>query len=269
MVECKYCDEEFDSKQEMHLHWDEEHGDELNSHDKEKVKKAKREKEQQKSAKIAKRRKMAGKALAVGGVLIIAAILGQQALDSLSAPTQTGSFDLDGQPMMGNADANVTVVEFGDYQCPYCRQFDQNTFPQLKENYIDTGEVKFYYVNFAFLGPGSTQAAAASECVYDQTGNSENFWNFHKAVFDNQGSENSGWVTTDFMMEIARNNTEGLDYGSLRQCIAQQETIDEVNSDVSMGRSNGVSSTPSIYVNGQKVPNQYSSIRAAIEQELQ
>lgn len=268
MVECKYCDEEFDSKQEMHLHWDEEHGDELNSHDKEKVKKAKREKEQEKEKKIQKRRRLAGKALAVGGVLIIAVVLGQQALNSLGGSTAE-NLDLEGEPMMGNESANVTVVEFGDYQCPYCRQFDERTFPQIKENYIDTGEVKFYYVNFAFLGDDSNKAAAASECVYDRTGNSEEFWDFHHAVFDNQGSENSGWVTTDLMMELARNNTEGLDYDGLRQCIANEDTMDEVNSDRQMASANGVTSTPTVFVNGQRVQNQYTSIRAAIEQELQ
>jgi protein-disulfide isomerase len=267
MAECKYCEEEFESEEEMHLHWGEEHEDELNSHDKEKVKKARREREEAQKTKKQKRRKIAGKALAIGGALIVAVVLGQQALSSMGG--QTADLDLEGQPMEGNENANVTVVEFGDYQCPYCKQFDQNTHSRLKENYIDTGEVKFYYVNYAFLGQGSTDAAVASECVYDQTGNSEQFWNFHHGVFDRQGAENSGWVTTVLMMEIARDTTEGLDYEGLRQCIDSQETLDQVQSERRMGSSNGVTGTPAIYVNGESVPNNdYASIRAAIEQEL-
>ena len=267
MVECKYCDEEFESEEEMHIHWGEEHEDELNSHDKDKVKKAKREREESEKDKKQKRRKLAGQALGIGGALLVVLVLGQQALSSMGG--QTADLNLTNQPFMGDADANVTVVEFGDYQCPYCKQFDQNTIPQLEENYIDTGQVKFHYANYAFLGQGSTDAAVASECVYEQTGSSEQFWDFHHGVFDRQGSENSGWVTTDLMMEIARDTTEGLDYDGLRQCIDNQETLDQVQSERRMGSSNGVSGTPSVYVNGESVPNNdYSSIRAAIEQEL-
>lgn len=267
MVECKYCDEEFESEEEMHIHWGEEHEDELNSHDKDKVKKAKREREEAKKTKKQKRRKLAGQALAIGGALIVAVVLGQQALNSMGG--QSADLNLENQPFMGDENASVTVVEFGDYQCPYCKQFDQSTMPQLEENYISTGDVKFYYVNYAFLGEGSTDAAVASECVYDQTGSSQEFWDFHHEVFDRQGSENSGWVTADLMMEIARDTTEGLDYEGLRQCIDSGETRDRVQSERSMGSSSGVTGTPSIYVNGESVPNNdYSSISAAIEQEL-
>lgn len=268
MVECKYCDEEFESEEDMYIHWGEEHDDELNSHDRDKVKKAQRKREEQKTAKQQKRRKLAGKALAIGGALIVAVVLGQQVLSSLGG--STADLNLEDEPMMGSEDANVTVVEFGDYQCPYCRQFDQSTFPQIKENYIDTGKANFYYVNYAFLGDDSTQASVASECVYDQTGDSEGFWDFHHAVFDNQGSENSGWVTTDLMVDLANSSVENLNTGELRQCITNEETLDEVQSDRQMGSSSGVTGTPAIYVNGESVPgNDYASISAAIEQELE
>ncbi|MBY6293980.1 thioredoxin domain-containing protein [Nanohaloarchaea archaeon H01] len=267
MPECKYCEEEFESEQEMHIHMGEEHEDELNSHEEEKVKKAERKREEEQEKKRRKRRKLGAKILAAGGVLGIAVLLGPQIMSSLGGQP-TGDFNLENQPMMGNLDANVTVVEFGDYQCPYCRQFSQSTFPQIEENYIDTGQVKFYWMNYAFLGQDSTEAAVAGECVHNQA-NTSQYWDFHKAVYANQGSENSGWVTTDRMVEIARSNTEGLDYDSLRQCINNQETISEVQSDRSQGSSAGVTGTPSVYVNGEKLPRtNYASIQAAIEQEL-
>lgn len=266
MVECNFCDKEFDNKTDLHLHWGEEHEDELNSHQKEKVKKAKRKRSEQKEQKNAERKKMAGMGLAGVGALVLIAVLGSQVLGNSNGGAQTASFNLDQQPMLGSSNASVTVVEFGDYKCPYCKRFDEQVYPQLKENYIDTGKVKFYFINFPFIASDSTTAAVAGECVLEQ--DNEQFWNFHHAVYNNQGSESENWATQDRLMEIARDSTENLDYDELKSCIANRETIDEVNSDKSITRQNQVTSTPTIFVNGQEVNSGYSSVRAAIEQQL-
>lgn len=269
MTECSFCGEEFDDKTGLHVHWGEEHEDELNSHQEEKVKKARRKKKERKEQRNAKRKKMGGMALAGIGALIVVALLGSQLMNS---GPQNQDIPLENQPMMGNPDANVTVVEFGDYRCPVCKQFDVQVFPRLKENYIDTGQIKFYFVNYAFLddhftGQTSTRAAVAAECVYDQ--DEEQFWNFHKALYDNQGPERQDWATQDFLMQLARDNTEGLDYSQLEACISNQETVDRVQEERRTGDQVGVTGTPSVYVNGDQIQNwQYSSLSAAIEQEL-
>ena len=110
---------------------------------------------------------------------------------------------------MGNESAPVTIVEFGDYRCPVCEQFDNQVFPSVKEDFIDTGEAKFYFMNYAFLDsrlPGDTSQTAArtSECVYRQ--NETEFWDFHHAVYDNQGPEDEDWATV-FQVRLRSSST--------------------------------------------------------------
>ncbi len=265
MVECEFCGEEFDDEQDLHAHWS-EHEDELNSHQKDKMKKAKRKKEEQEKNRKEKRKKQAFYAMAGVLGLAVAALVVPQLMPSGGSSNYNVSTE--GQPVIGNDSAEVTVIEFGDYRCPYCRQFEMNTFPQLKENYIDTGQVKFSFINLAFLGQGSEQAANAGECVYRQ--NETQFWDFHQAVYENQGSESENWVTNDLMMQIARDNTEGLDYDELETCFSQRQASNDVRDDRAIANTNGVSSTPTIFVNGQMIQgNDYGAISSAIENELQ
>ncbi|MFB6145866.1 MAG: DsbA family protein [Candidatus Nanohaloarchaea archaeon] len=270
MVECQYCDEEFSSKKELHAHWMEEHEDELNSHKKEKAKRAKRKLEEEKQNKMGERKRLAGMILAGGAALALLVVLGMQLMPSFNGNSGSGtSFDLSDQPVTGNPNASVTVVEFGDYQCPYCNMFDQKLFPRLKSDYIDTGKIRFAFINYAFLGPDSTEAAVAAQCVYKQS--SEQYWPYHHAIYDNQGEEGSGWVTKDLLMSVARNSTEGLDYDQLSSCIDSRATSSKVQADKTIGDSHGVQGTPTIFVNGKQVKqwNNYNAIKAAIESELQ
>ncbi|MFB6208002.1 MAG: thioredoxin domain-containing protein [Candidatus Nanohaloarchaea archaeon] len=261
MVECEYCGEEFSSDRELQAHW-EKHEDELNSHEREKMKKAKRKIEEEKEDKLERRKSLAFKGLAaVLGIALLGFVVSQFVS---FGPAKTS---LEGQPMLGNESAPVTVIEFADYRCPYCKMFEEQVFPSLKENYIDTGKVKFYFVNYAFLGPGSTEAAIASECVYKQ--DKKQFWRFYRSIYENQGPESQRWVSKDLMVELAKNSTEGLDYQQLDQCISSQETLGEVRQDKQIGRTMGVSSTPSVFVNGKLVKNwRYSNLKSVIEKEL-
>lgn len=266
MKECDFCGEEFEDEQKLHAHW-KEHEEELNSHQKDKMKKAKREKEEQEKQKKQKRKKQVFYGVAGALVLGVAALVAPQLISQATSGPSNYNISTDGQPVIGSENASVTVIEFGDYGCGYCREFEMSTYPQLKENYIDTGEVKFSYINLAFLGPDSERAAIASECVYKQ--DEEQFWSFHKAVFDNQGSE-QGWATESLMMDLARENTEGLDYDQLQSCISGRETADLVREERAMANTNSVDSTPTLFVNGQVIEgNDYESLSSAIERELQ
>src|SRR5699024_10758277 len=101
-----------------------------------------------------------------------------------------------GQPTLGDPDAPVTVVEFGDYKCPACKVWGKDIFPQLVSDYVDTGKVKFSFINVLFHGEESKLGSLAAESVYKQ--NSDAYWDFHKALFKEQHSENhdSSWITT-------------------------------------------------------------------------
>lgn len=281
MVECDFCGEEFDSNVELHLHWDKEHGSELNSHQKEKVKKAKRERESEQESRKAWRKKIAVRGV-VGLVAVSLTFVFAQQLLSQPAGSQLSDFQLESQPVLtqsyleenatavaGNQSTNDTVkiVEFGDYRCPFCKQFEENVKPRIISNYVETGQAEFYFINFDILGPGSTKAAIAAECVYRD--DPKNFWEFHDAIYANQGSESSNWVTNELLSRLAEENTD-LSSDEILSCINGQETLDQVQTDKRIALNNELSGTPQLFVNGEKVSNanSWNVVRASIEDEL-
>jgi len=148
-------------------------------------------------------------------------------------------------PYLGASNAKVTVVEFADYECPFCQQFFKNVFPELKAKYIDTGKIKFVYQDFAFLGPDSNTAAEASHCAEDQN----KFWQYHDYLFNNQGQEGSGWATADHQKQFAA--AVGLNTVKFSQCLDSGKYKQEVLNETAAGKSYGVSGTPTVFVNGQ------------------
>lgn len=264
MTECDFCGEEFESERELHIHWGEEHEEEMNSHQKDKVKKARRDAESDKEKQRRRRKKKIF--YGITGILLLG-LLGLIIPQLIPSGTTTeANLNLEDQPMLGNESAPITVVEFGDYSCGYCRQFELEAVPQLRENYIDNGRVKFYYVNLAILGDASTKTAAATESVYEQ--DPEQFWSYHEAVFENQGADN--WGSTELLIEIARENTEGLDYEQLRNDIETRDKVPQVIQETEMGNKNGAVSTPTVFVNGEMIDgNSYEDIKKVIDRKLQ
>jgi protein-disulfide isomerase len=148
-------------------------------------------------------------------------------------------------PYLGASNAKVTVVEYADYECPFCQQFFKNVFSVLKTKYIDTGKIKFVYQDFAFLGPDSNTAAEASHCAEDQN----KFWQYHDYLFNNQGQEGSGWATADHQKQFAA--AVGLNTATFNQCLDSGKYKQEVLNETAAGKSYGVSGTPTAFVNGQ------------------
>lgn len=273
MVECEFCGEEFENEAQMHVHWGEEHEDELNSHQEEKVKKAEKKLEQEKQEIKARRKRLLGYAL--GGTLTVLLIgfVAIQLLQNMTAgPGQQESFDLDTQPVLGaeNVSENNTIqiVEFGDYRCGHCQRFDADHKPQLVENYIENEDmnIEFYWINYPLLGQESVEAAEASECVAEEAGrDSEAFWNFHSALLSTSDVQ----YTASGLTDVARDATSGLDYDGIQSCISNGEMMDEVNKDISIANGNEVRGTPAIFVNEDRVTGyQYGTVSAAIERKL-
>src|SRR5262249_42570427 len=107
-------------------------------------------------------------------------------LGASSAPAQSKAVNetLAGSgPALGSGSAPVTIVEFSDFQCGFCRRFWAETLPKLKQTYIDEGKARFIYRHFAILGKHSEQAALAAECAAEQG----KFWEYHDQLFKNQG----------------------------------------------------------------------------------
>lgn len=273
MVDCDYCGEDFEEERELRIHWMEEHEDEITSHEKDKAKKAKREKEEEKQQKIQERKQMAGFALAGLVALGVVAFVGSQIYPSIAGPSgeevdvQEMEELLEDRPVIGAEDADVTVVEFGDYLCPHCRDFEFNTKePLADDGYFESGDVNFYYLHLPVVDPtGSPMAGVAAECVANQ--DREAFWDYTTALFQNQQQIN---YNSQELTQLAEENTEGLDYEQLDSCISNQDTRDIVDTHESFARSIGATGTPTVFINGNRVSDwSYGSMRDLIDAELE
>ena len=147
----------------------------------------------------------------------------------------------------GNEDAAITMIEFADYQCPFCGRHFQQVQPQIDLQYLDSDQIRFGYYNMAFLGAESTWAAEAAECAADQ----DKFWEFHDYLYNNQGGENQGVFSKENLKKFA--GTLGLDATAFNDCLDSGKYTALVQEDTASARSLGLSSTPSFLINGQKI----------------
>ncbi len=168
-------------------------------------------------------------------------------------------------PVKGDPNAKVTVIEFGDFRCPFCKRFFTDVEPQLQKDYIDTGKVKFYFRQYAFLGPASTVAANAAECANEQN----KFWDFHDYLYKNQPSETDTSIyTTDNLTQIVGNL--GMDTDQFRTCLDGKKYDKNVSDDLAAGQKVGVNATPTFYIDGNQLvgAQPYSAFQTIIDQEL-
>lgn len=154
---------------------------------------------------------------------------------------------VDGAPVLGAAGAQVTIVEFADFQCPFCGRFFRETLPKIKDNYIATGKVKFFLNDFAFLGPESGRAAEAAKCAADQG----KFWEYHDYLYSHQSGENEGAFGDDHLKQFAQ--VVGLKQQDFGTCLDSQKYQQAVRDETRRGQASGVSGTPTFFINGQKL----------------
>ena len=147
-------------------------------------------------------------------------------------------------PIEGSAEAPVTIIEFGDYQCPKCDQWFQNEKPTITSDYINTNKAKLYFVDFPFLGQDSDNAANASYCANDQG----MFWEYHSMLYNNQGGINEGWATVDALKQFGADLD--LDTHEFNECIDSNMHTDRVSYNKQVGTSNGVEGTPVFIIIG-------------------
>ncbi len=166
----------------------------------------------------------------------------------------------DDDPAKGDPDAPVTIVEFSDFQCPYCRKFYQETLPLIEERYISTGKVRMVYRDFPLgFHEYAQKAAEAGECADEQG----KFWEYHDRLFQTDD------LSVDNLKKIAADI--GLDAQQFNSCLDSGKYASEVQKDVSDGRKLGVSGTPTFFINGKKIvgAQPFSVFEREIEQALQ
>ncbi len=187
--------------------------------------------------------------------------------DSSTAGTPAAPVEFNYSEMsrMGSEDAPVKIVEFGDYKCPACAQFAGVIKPQLVQEYVNQDKAALYFVNLAFLGPDSTTAALAALSVYNQ--NNDAFWTYYDALYANQGDENKEWATADFLVELAQKENLPIDFELLRKDIEDKTYISQIQSEVQLATTSGVSSTPTLFVNGVMVNEPFNM--EAIDAQIQ
>ena len=179
---------------------------------------------------------------------------------SAPAPARLDNVDEDDDPFLGDKNAPVTIVSFEDFQCPFCKRAFDQTFPQLKKDYIDTGKVKYVYRDFPLsFHPQANAAAEAAECADEQG----QFWDYHSAIFNNQNR-----LGRDLYIELA--GQFNLDIDKFTQCIDNGEMKQEVQADTSYGSQIGVSGTPTFFINGIKLvgAQPYAAFQQVIDAEL-
>ncbi|MBS3106680.1 DsbA family protein [Candidatus Woesearchaeota archaeon] len=180
--------------------------------------------------------------------------------DSAPAPTVDMAKLVDDDPMLGNKNAPVTIVEFSDFECPYCGRFHSQTFPQIKQEYIDTGKVRFVYRDFPLgFHQNAQKAAEASECADEQG----KFWQMHEKLFSS-GVQGGTATFKQYAQEI------GLDMAKFNSCLDSGKYAGEIQADLSAGSQAGVSGTPGFLVNGQRIDGAqpYAVFQQAIEAAL-
>ncbi len=170
----------------------------------------------------------------------------------------------DSYAMTGLPEAPVTIVEFADFQCPFCKEFHDNALAQIRSKYVETGKVKLYFMQFPFLGPESETSAIASECARQQG----KFWEYHDALFEIQGLENEGGFSDSNLTKISQQLN--LDQTKFKACQKDTNTVKAIAEQMQKGQSYGIEATPSLFINGKKVEgaNPFSSYQSIIEAEL-
>jgi protein-disulfide isomerase len=168
--------------------------------------------------------------------------------------------------VLGDASAPVTVTEFGDPQCPVCRAFSQQVAPQLIAGEVKSGAAKYTYEPFLIIGPDSKPAMKAALAAGDQG----RFWNYLQLFYANQGAENSGYVTDDFLTSIAKGaGVKDLDAWNQSRNDSKWDAVIEAGTTQAQGF--GFNGTPSIVVQGPNGTKSLSGfgldeIEAAIQQ---
>lgn len=159
----------------------------------------------------------------------------------LSTPTLTEG------KTWGPVDAPVVIQAFSDFQCPYCGQFAIGTSQQIIEKYGDTGQVRFEFNHYAFLGQESIRAAEAAECANEQGA----FWKYHDTLFLNQNGENQGAFNDTTLKTFA--SLIGLDEPAFNSCFDSGKYREGVQTAFENGVELGVKSTPSFIINGELI----------------
>jgi len=151
-------------------------------------------------------------------------------------------FTENGSPYLGDPNAPITLVEFGDYQCFFCNKFFHDTEQKLLENYVDTGKVKIIFKDLTIIGPDSITAAHAAHCADDQG----LFWEYHDTLYNNWNGENNGWASSENLLRMAQD--VGLNIDEFTDCMLNEIHTQIISASNADARTLGLTGTPAFFV---------------------
>lgn len=179
------------------------------------------------------------------GVIIAVVFVGIGAIALKQTQKDTEPVVISQDKSLGNADAPIVVVEYGDYQCPACGGFATTVKPKIIEEFVNSGQVRFVFRSFQFIGEESQWAAEAAECANEQG----KFWEFYDKLYSSQAGENAGAFQKENLEGFA---TElGLQTQQFTQCLVSGKYAEKVKAETLEAQNLGLRSTPSVIVNGE------------------
>jgi protein-disulfide isomerase len=205
------------------------------------------------AARAAGRRRnllLLGAVAAVAAVVLVVVIALSQSgggTGSLTPQTRQVTAQFRGIPqsgsVLGDPKAQFTMVEFVDLQCPFCREYTLNALPTVIRDFVRTGKVKVDLKLLTFIGPDSVPAAKAAAGAAQQ----DKLWQFADLFYHQQRTENTGYVTQDFLKKIA-NATPGLNASKALAAAKGRQAAQTVSADSKLADTLGVSGTPTLFI---------------------
>ncbi|MBA3720767.1 MAG: DsbA family protein [Parachlamydiaceae bacterium] len=184
--------------------------------------------------------------------------------------------DISSYPTLGDPKSPVQVVAFLEPKCPDSKKYNNESFPKLQSEFINTNKISYSVIVTSFI-PQSMPAAIALLCVYHQDANKPNailFFKYLNYIYQNQPSERDNWATIEAMQKFAAKASSDIDQNKLKACIEKGAFEAEIKKNTALGdKMMGHLSTPTIYVNGVKIENSddtinFDNLKNAIQKEL-
>jgi protein-disulfide isomerase len=170
----------------------------------------------------------------------------------------------------GSDSATINLVEFGDYQCPFCKRFFDQTEPQMIAEYVDTGKAKFYFLDVSIVGDDSVILGQSAWCADEQG----KYYEYHDYMYSNQGVENSGWGTPDKVKNLV-GNIQGLDVEKFSQCLDSKKYESRNQQLTKFSNQLGLTGTPTMFIGNSEIgyvmvsgAQPYSVFKTALDQML-
>ena len=179
-------------------------------------------------------------------------LIEKQLIDDPERSTQItiGTLLDNGSTMLGNSNAPITLIEFGDYQCHFCNVYYQNTEHKIFKEYVMTGKINVIFKDYTIIGPDSTIAALGAHCAGEQG----KFWEYHNTLYENWNGENNGWAGQENIFRFAEQIE--LNMEEFIECNIDKRYEQKISKSSNDARTLGVTGTPAFYVisaNSQQV----------------